>query len=223
MALTADVWTDRHMHAFLGVTVHTFLDGMLESHLLVFKALSGSHTGQKIADEMDAKVRDFGVKDKVVIVVTDNASNMLKAMCLFFPLPDDSRQNDAAHVDDTELWKDLPDEEAEVAISDMGSRIACFCHSIQLVVRGGLEKTAAVVRPAIAKVSKLTSVIHQSQLFRNTYEEKFGVGRSCQLHTTLAGTARICSFMQLLIMINQSSSSCSKRALTKIWSLRQRN
>ena len=46
VALTADIWTDRRMHAFLGVTVHVFV---AVSHLLAFQAFHGSHTGQKIA------------------------------------------------------------------------------------------------------------------------------------------------------------------------------
>ena len=85
ISLTTDVWTDRRMHAYLGITVHALVGGNPKSNLLAFRTLTGSHTGQRIADEIDAVVREFDVKDKIRCVVTDNASNMLKAMYLFFP------------------------------------------------------------------------------------------------------------------------------------------
>ena len=179
ISLTTNVWTDRRMHAYLGVTVHALVGGNPKSNLLAFRTLTGSHTGQRIADEIDAVVREFDVKDKIRCVVTDNASNMLKAMYLFFTGADDSSyQAVDAQVDDALLWEDLPEDEVEAAISDTGGRIACFAHSLQLVVRGGLEKAATVLRPAMGKVSKLANVAHQSQLFRSAYEEKFGTGKS---------------------------------------------
>ena len=179
ISLTTNVWTDRRMHAYLGVTVHALVGGNPKSNLLAFRTLTGSHTGQRIADEIDAVVREFDVKDKIRCVVTDNASNMLKAMYLFFTGADDSSyQAVDAQVDDALLWEDLPEDEVEAAISDTGGRIACFAHSLQLVARGGLEKAATVLRPAMGKVSKLANVAHQSQLFRSAYEEKFGTGKS---------------------------------------------
>lgn len=181
VALTSDVWTDRRMHSYLGITVHSFVGGVPESNLLAFKALRGSHTGQRIAEEMDRAVTYFGLKDKIRVVVTDNASNMLKAMCIFFPTPDEgSGQETESHVDDISLWEDLSSDDLEAALSfsETGARIACFCHSLQLVVRAGLEKSSAVLRPAMGKVSKLANVVHQSQLFRAAFEEKFGVGKS---------------------------------------------
>jgi len=45
VSLTMDIWTDRRAHAFLAVTVHSFGDGQPTSHLLDFKAFTGSYTG----------------------------------------------------------------------------------------------------------------------------------------------------------------------------------
>ena len=55
VALTADIWTDRRVHAFLGVTVHAFRCDEPVSRLLAFH---GSHTGQKIAEAMEAVIAD---------------------------------------------------------------------------------------------------------------------------------------------------------------------
>ena len=58
VALTADIWTDRRAHAFLGVTVHAFRCDEPVSRLLAFQAFHGSHTGQKIAEAMEAVIAD---------------------------------------------------------------------------------------------------------------------------------------------------------------------
>jgi hypothetical protein len=135
VALTTDVWTDRRMHSYLGITVHSYVGCVSASHLLAFKTLRGTHSGQRIADDLDSVVREFDLKERVRYVVTDNASNMLKALCLFFPSDDDSSSDAVeANVDDATVWEDLPPAEEEVAFSETGSRLACFVHSLQLVV-----------------------------------------------------------------------------------------
>jgi len=178
VALTADIWTDRRCHSFIAVTGHTFQRGAAESHLLACKPMPGSHTGQNISEEMEAIVDEYDVRQKVKFVVTDNASNMLKAMYLFFPTTDDQKQLAMEDVvDDSDLWNDLEEEEHEASVCDVGRRLACFCHSLQLVIRSGLEKTSTC-RLAFAKVLKLANMCHQSAVFRSAFEDKFGAGKS---------------------------------------------
>lgn len=77
VCLTTDAQTDRRSHAFLGVTVHSFVIGVgCSSHLLAFKSLPGSHTGQKMADELEAVISEFSIENKVRCIVSDNTSNM---------------------------------------------------------------------------------------------------------------------------------------------------
>jgi hypothetical protein len=63
------------MHSFLAIIVRTFAGCICASHLLAFMALRGSHTGQRIADELDSVMREYYSKEKVRLVVIDNASN----------------------------------------------------------------------------------------------------------------------------------------------------
>ena len=77
-------------HAFLGVTVHAFRCGEPVSRLLAFQAFRGSHTGQEIAETMEAVIADNNLQKKVRFVETDNASNMLKAMSVLFDAGDAS-------------------------------------------------------------------------------------------------------------------------------------
>jgi len=57
-----------------------------------------------------------------------------------------------------------------------GERIPCFAHSLQLVIRDGLQKVA-VSRTAVANCAKLANLTHQCVKFRASFEETFGKSR----------------------------------------------
>lgn len=56
-------------------------------------------------------------------------------------------------------------------------RLACFVHTLQLVVKDGLD-VATAARPVVAKCTKIASLTHQSAHFRTAFEAKFGSGAS---------------------------------------------
>jgi hypothetical protein len=174
VALTADIWTDRRAHAFLGVTVHALRHGVPVSHMLAFQAFHGTHTGQKIAESLEAVIADSKLQTKVQYVVTDNASNMIKAISVLFDDGDQYRLDDNS---DPSLWEDVEGDEVDIVLSNMGIRLSCFAHSLQLVVRDGLS-SVGVIRSALAKCSKLANLLHQSPLFRSAFESGMGSGRS---------------------------------------------
>ena len=66
ISLTAVIWTDRRAHSFLGVTVHMFSSGVPKSYLLAFRTFEGSHTGQRIAEELDAVMEEFHIVCKTL-------------------------------------------------------------------------------------------------------------------------------------------------------------
>ena len=178
VALTADVWTDHRAHAFLGVTIHRLLNGEPKAQLLAFRSFAGSHTGSRIADEMESIILEFGLSSKVCCIVTDNASNMKRTMCILFSELL-SKQDDADvcedYFDDASLWHDLEEDDA-VPVCDrvnVGRRLPCFAHSLQLVVHDGLQ-SATFARGAFGKVYKLANLVHQTALFREAYESTFG-------------------------------------------------
>ena len=85
--LTLDIWSDRRMRAYLGVTAHYVVHGMheLSSSLLACSRFSGSHTGDRVAAELESTLDMYDIKHKIDYVVTDNAANMKKAMtCLLY-------------------------------------------------------------------------------------------------------------------------------------------
>ena len=78
IALTIDIWTDRPMHSYFGVTAHSFISYESKSNLIHFGAFKGSHTGAKIAAEITKVTAEYKLAGKVVYVTSDNASNMRK-------------------------------------------------------------------------------------------------------------------------------------------------
>ena len=86
VALIIDIWTDRRQHSFLGVTAHMFNAnrGLPQSMLLKFQSFRGSLTGQGIAQAIEECIADNSLQCKVHYVVSDNASNMKKALSFVF-------------------------------------------------------------------------------------------------------------------------------------------
>ena len=182
VALTTDAWTDRRSHAFLGVTVHTFINGSSSSKLLAFRSFPRQHTGQRVADELEAIIAEYDLQQKLRFIVSDNASNMKLAMNILFDTDDDVQVNMLDnYIDDPSLWQDFDEHDAAVmeshAVNLMARRIPCFAHSLQLVIRDGLQAVGLAKR-ALAKCSKLSSLVHTSSLFRSAFEGVFGRGRS---------------------------------------------
>jgi hypothetical protein len=182
ISLTLDLWSDRRCHSFLAITGHTFLDCTPCTCLLTFQAFKGSHSGKNIAEAVDKCLSEFNIRDKLRFVVTDNASNMRKAFEVLAALTaDDATDPPESVLDDDSLWEGLlPSEEEHVdaTMSRTGvKRLSCFAHSLQLVVKDGVNKLGAG-RTLISKCCKIANLLHQSISFREEFEKMFGNGAS---------------------------------------------
>ena len=109
--VTIDIWTNRNMEAFMGVTAHGIVNYEYESLVLACKPMTGAHTAEHIAELYDSILLDYGLTHKVSAVVSDNASNMVKA----FRLPGyvvDAEIHDGESSDDVDdSTADFPDDE----------------------------------------------------------------------------------------------------------------
>ncbi len=61
----------------------------------------------------------------------------------------------------------------ETLTSKSQHRLQCFAHTLQLVVGDGLKETRAV-SSALAKVSRISSLLHTSTSFKEEFEKEFG-------------------------------------------------
>ncbi|KAM3871381.1 E3 SUMO-protein ligase ZBED1-like [Diretmus argenteus] len=83
VALTCDAWTSRAVDSYVTITAHYLTeDWRLLSHVLQTRAVHESHTGANIADLLQNAAQEWGIADKNLVVVTDNAANMCVAVQL---------------------------------------------------------------------------------------------------------------------------------------------
>lgn len=77
LCLTTDIWTSCVNDGYIAVTAHYVNKCYeLKSALLDCTPFLGSHTADNIKNTMMRIIQDWNLKEKVLIIVTDNASNM---------------------------------------------------------------------------------------------------------------------------------------------------
>ncbi|XP_052753998.1 E3 SUMO-protein ligase ZBED1-like [Galleria mellonella] len=80
IALTTDIWSSDSQKSFISVTAHFIQYSKLRSMVISTKELPEQHTAENIANILRTILSDWKIYDKIVTVVTDNASNMKKAV-----------------------------------------------------------------------------------------------------------------------------------------------
>ncbi|KAK3870849.1 hypothetical protein Pcinc_023961 [Petrolisthes cinctipes] len=78
MTLTTDLWTSRVTESYMCVTCH-FIDTQwdMKSFVLATTIMLGSHTGEKIGEQLKDIVTEWGLEGKIQAVVSDSGANML--------------------------------------------------------------------------------------------------------------------------------------------------
>ena len=82
-ALTTDLWTSRTTQGYITITCH-FISSNWELHSVVLDTLhvEVAHTAENISAELTGVTNEWGITDKIVCVVTDNANNIVAAVRL---------------------------------------------------------------------------------------------------------------------------------------------
>ena len=165
ICLTVDIWSSCDMRSFMGITGHFILDYTMHSVMLACRRFTGSHTGEKTLEQFQETLVHFNISEKFTHVITDNAANMVKAFTLpgmealaEQPDEDEVQDEDDITVVSTEELDYLPPQ-----------RSPCFAHTLQLVVKDGLEQ-AGSLKQVIAKVSKLVSHCRKSTISNELLE-----------------------------------------------------
>ncbi|XP_040278276.1 E3 SUMO-protein ligase ZBED1-like [Bufo bufo] len=80
VAITCDSWTSVTTESYVTITAHyVSKDWQILSHVLQTRAIYESHTGAHLAELLSHVVEEWQLSDKSVVLVTDNASNMIVA------------------------------------------------------------------------------------------------------------------------------------------------
>jgi len=80
VCLTTDSWTSRTTTSYLSVTCHFVESYKMVSCLLDCFEFSDRHTSDNLAEELLKVAKEWGVDNKVVCCVSDNAANITKAI-----------------------------------------------------------------------------------------------------------------------------------------------
>ncbi|CAG7851404.1 SubName: Full=Uncharacterized protein {ECO:0000313/EMBL:CCA76236.1} [Serendipita indica DSM 11827] len=83
VSFTTDLWTDNVLHAFMAITAHFITEKVengspvwkMESRLISFKNIIGSHTGEALGQAFVDILTECGLAHKVGRITADNASN----------------------------------------------------------------------------------------------------------------------------------------------------
>lgn len=116
VSLTTDMWTGRNRQGFLGVTC-SFLDKNFNIHeiILTIEHIRYPHTAQNISDSLFVILDQWGLRDKVNVIVTDNGANMKKAI------------KDMNEINQNIKWQ------------------PCAAHTLQLAIGKGLNSVKLLV------------------------------------------------------------------------------
>ncbi|XP_030599481.1 zinc finger BED domain-containing protein 4-like isoform X2 [Archocentrus centrarchus] len=182
VSLTTDLWSDRRLRSFLGVTAHVCYKSKdsyaLESYLLDCRRFTGRHTGEHISSAFEEITEEYGIRHKISYIITDNASNMKCAFKVHMPQQQsDDSESEEDNLDNEHLWEDINlAEDTELPWSS-GECLSCFAHSLQLVVNDGMKEVRTISR-SIAKTSRFTTLLHSSSQFKDKFEAMFGTNRT---------------------------------------------
>ncbi|XP_013859738.1 zinc finger BED domain-containing protein 1 [Austrofundulus limnaeus] len=185
VSATVDIWTDRSMRGFLGITSH-FMElekngPKLQSVLLSCERFTGSHTGQRISEKFEEICDNFNIKHKLDYIISDNAANMKKAFTVCFPSTVTDSEDGDNDLENGNLWEEMSEEFQDdvesIQRSCQQQRLQCFAHSLQLVVRDGLKETKCI-NNAMAKLTRFCSLLHSTCSMKEAFEGQYGAGHS---------------------------------------------
>jgi hypothetical protein len=168
VCVTVDLWSNRQMRSYLGVTGHLVDSNFnMISCLLTCSRFSGRHTASNIAANFEMVASKFDLTGKIDFIVSDNASNMVAA----FDLPQ-FRDNVDTPMNSNDDLEDLDDVEPHyyddidslnTLYEDLPNHERCFAHTLQLVIKRSLDSAESAIEP-LKKVKKIVSFIRKSNV-----------------------------------------------------------
>ena len=185
LTVCLDEWTKKSLTAsFLGISCCFYdrVDSITRHIVLSIKQIQHPHTGEMLKDAVTEVLSEWNIDStKVLMLVTDNGANVVKAMRL---LSEEATVAAAAATSSADEMGDLEDEQAEsredeeTSDEDLGDdpddhceddeldfphiafrHMPCMAHSLQLVVKKAFRSTHCII---VSKVRTLVAHIRRS-------------------------------------------------------------
>ncbi len=157
VSLTIDLWSNRQMKGFIGIAGHFVLDWTMHSEMLSCSRFRGHHTVENIAQQVEETLACFNIGEKITNMITDNASNMVKAFTLpGFEEPEDSSPGSDDPDSETEDCSKPQDITVDDIPSDAAEHDMCFAHTQQPVIKDGLRQAGPITK-VLGKASNTVS------------------------------------------------------------------
>ena len=147
VSLTTDLWSNRQMRSYIGITGHYILNWRMNSvmgHVIDFKG--DIRHAIYIVYMKYSKVLvvvSYKICNKISSIITDNASNMVKAFSLSGYINTYQESDGSESEDDNDNHSEqIFDYEEDVLDLLLPTRSSCFAHTLQLVVKDGLNNAS---------------------------------------------------------------------------------
>ncbi|CAF0705108.1 unnamed protein product [Brachionus calyciflorus] len=153
VCVTTDLWSSIQRYPYLGVTVNYFNENLfLVSKNLATKHLPGSHTSVNIRDGLIDVFNEWEISEKIIGLVTDNASNTINLAELI-----------------NEYYLDI----STGSTSNNILQFSCAAHVLNLIVKKALNFGKDLIEDDINNFDEndslqvIASAFHQSQVLND--------------------------------------------------------
>ena len=160
LSLTMDIWSNRQMRSYCGITAHFIKNWEMFNVMLICNRFKGRHTGESIFQEYESTISTFEITSKVKHIITDHAANMLKAFNLPGFTQESEEEDDFGDDEDVNIDEHVT---REVVNTLPAKHHGCFAHSLQLVIKDGFKNASQISR-VISKCSKIVSHVRKSTI-----------------------------------------------------------
>jgi hypothetical protein len=178
VTICLDGWSKKGLSAsFLGISACFFdpISSKPQHAFLNLEQIKHPHTGDMLSHCLEASLVKWGIpKEKILLVVTDNGANMVKAVRLLRERAQASEEVVESEVDEGSDDEDgmseegVHDEVDDIDLSKLNTpylRMGCMVHTVQLVVKkaydGPYKETLNKARALVGKVRKSSVIMEK--------------------------------------------------------------
>lgn len=192
VSVTMDIWSSSNLSSFLGVTVSCVsIDFKPKMFHIACREMTSRHTGENILDLFTDIAEEFGIQNKILRAVVDNAGNMGRMGDLW--LENNEKLEDDEFESEDEEGEEQEESGDEVTFAHLCQQpwaTKCLAHTIQLVVKDGFRSTSSF-ETTISKAKKFVNSVRKSTIDQPRVREAVGFSLTPAVPTRWNSTLRM--------------------------------